>query len=96
MPDDAQLLDARYRVPKGVVIQEFPTETVVLQLETGQFHGLNPTAAAMLHLLKEAVTPRVAAERIAADAGQPPERVLADIASLVRGLLERRLLVGDG
>jgi hypothetical protein len=95
MPDEAALIDARYRVAPGVVVQEFPTETVLLNLETGRFHGLNPTAATIVHLVIDGLPPRAAAERIAADTDHPLEQVRADLATLVGQLLERRLMVSD-
>jgi len=45
---DRDLLAARVRLPQHVVFREFPAETVVLNLQTEQYHGLNPTAGAML------------------------------------------------
>ena len=31
------------RIPQHVVFRGFATETVVLNLETGKYHGLNPS-----------------------------------------------------
>ena len=43
-------LDAHASVPQHVVYRRFAAETVVLNLETGTYHGLNATGARMLEL----------------------------------------------
>lgn len=35
------ILDSQARVPRHVVYRDFVNETVVLNLETGTYHGLN-------------------------------------------------------
>ncbi len=39
------------RIPHHVVFRHFVNETVVLNLQTGKYHGLNRTAGRMLHEL---------------------------------------------
>lgn len=87
-----ELLDSHITVPDHVVRREFPEETVVLNLESGKYHGLNETAAVMLDALEKGATPGEAAARIAEDAGQPEERVRTDILTLVAALDERGLI----
>ncbi len=53
---DQQLLEARARLPQHVVHRSFVSETVVLNLRTGRYHGLNPTAGRMLEALEAAST----------------------------------------
>ena len=36
--------ELKVRVPRHVVHRDFPAQTVILNLETGKYHGLNPTA----------------------------------------------------
>jgi Coenzyme PQQ synthesis protein D (PqqD) len=90
------MLGARITVPEHVVRREFPDETVVLNLQSGQYHGLNATAAAMLDALEGGATPGEAAERIAGEAGAEVERVQTDIVALVETLAERGLVEVDG
>ena len=45
-------MDATVRIPDHVVFRSFAQETVVLNLESGRYHGLNPTAGAMLTALE--------------------------------------------
>ncbi len=59
------LLRASITIPETVVHRDFPSETVVLNLETGQYHGLNRTAGEMLTALEETDTVDAAAQQIA-------------------------------
>jgi hypothetical protein len=88
--------DARLRVPDHVVYRSFPSETVLLNLTSGIYHGLNATAGRMLEVLEQADSLAAAAALIAQEFGQPLERVEQDIRDLCRALLERGLLVDDG
>jgi hypothetical protein len=49
------------RVPEHVVYRKFAEETVALNLQTGRYHGLNPTAAAMVQALRDEPTVAAAA-----------------------------------
>ena len=57
------VLAARPSVPEHVVYREFVQETVILNLETGTYHGLNPSGGKMLETLGAAATPRTTARR---------------------------------
>jgi Coenzyme PQQ synthesis protein D (PqqD) len=87
------LLGASITVPETVVHRDFPSETVILNLETGQYHGLNRTAGEMLAALEEADTVEAAAQQIAERHGVEPARVQADICALCESLSERGLIV---
>lgn len=86
------LADARLRVPEHVVFRSFDEETVVLNLDSGQYHGLNGTAGRMLELLGENGSVNATASAVAAEFGQPVDRITADLVELCRSLLERGLL----
>lgn len=91
-PSPAEFLRTRVRVPQSVVFRSFPTETVVLNLTTGRYHGLNPSAGKMLEAMTMAMDLRSAADQVAGEYGYERERVEADICDLCRSLLERGLL----
>jgi hypothetical protein len=80
------------RVPEHVVYRDFAEQTVALNLQTGRYHGLNPTAAAMVDALREAPNVAVAAERLAPTWDVSPEVLLADLLELCEGLESRGLL----
>jgi hypothetical protein len=87
-----EILTARVTLPEHVVRREFPEETIVLNLRTGLYHGLNATAAAMLEALEDGAPVGETAERLARHFGQPSERVSADLVTLVGTLRERDLV----
>jgi hypothetical protein len=89
--DDA-ILRARAALPEHVVHREFPEETIVLNLQTGRYHGLNPTAGRMLAALGAGGTVGQAVAPLAQEFGQPPETVQRDLLDLCRRLDERGLI----
>ena len=93
---EESLLGAKVTVPQSVVFRSFPTETVVLNLQTGKYHGLNPTAGKMLQALTEADSVRAAAAAVAAEYDAPVETVEADVCDLCQNLLDRGLVERDG
>lgn len=90
------ILTARVRVPDHVVHRDFSSETVVLNLASGMYHGLNPTAAQMLHALEASDSVGAAVGRLAAEFEQPREAIERDVIFLCRGLAERGLIELDG
>lgn len=96
VPDVPSLLTANVKVPQHVVYRSFPSETVVLNLNTGKYHGLNATAGQMLEALERADSLRDAAAELAAGYGQPQEVIESDLCELCASLLERGLIETDG
>jgi hypothetical protein len=90
--DHDSLLDARVRLPEHVVFRTFVAETVILNLDTGLYHGLNPMGGYMLESINGAPSVRDAARVIAAEYGQDPAAVEADLAVFCADLLERGLV----
>ena len=80
------------RVPEHVVYRKFAEDTVALNLQTGRYHGLNPTAATMVEILCAAPNVAAAAERLAPEWDVAPDVLLADMLELCEGL-ERRGLI---
>jgi hypothetical protein len=94
----SELLGACVRLPQHVVYRSFVAETVVLNLNTGKYHGLNPTAGEMLEALLAAPTVRATLPELASKHGIEPEQIERDLLALIQGLLERGLIetVDDG
>lgn len=84
--------ESRIRIPKHVVHRDFPTQTVVLNLETGRYHGLNPTAGQMLTSLEHAPTLAAAARAIADRYSRPQATVERDLCDLCTQLLSRGIV----
>jgi hypothetical protein len=95
-PDPSSLPTSRVAVPQHVVYRSLPSETVVLNLQTGRYHGLNPTAGSMLEELERAACVGDAAAAVAAEYAQPPALVERDMRELCDALLARGLIELDG
>jgi hypothetical protein len=90
---DQELFASRARLPQHVVHRSFVAETVVLNLRTGKYHGLNPTAGKMLEAIEAADTVGDAIPVLADEYGVEQEQIRKDLLALTRGLLERGLIV---
>ena len=90
--NDAALLERTVRVPDHVVHRAFVAETVVLNLQTGRYHGLNPSAGRMLEVLEAQGNVRAAATTLAEEYSQQLGLIEKDLAQLCRDLLERKLI----
>jgi coenzyme PQQ synthesis protein D (PqqD) len=88
----SDVLRAQIIVPEHVVHRAFPAETVLLNLNTGKYHGLNPTAGRMFEVLNEVPSVRDCAARLAEEFEVPLEMVERDLTEFCSGLLERGLL----
>ena len=84
---------ARISVPSHVVYRAFVTETVALNIETGQYHGLNSTAGRMLEELERRGTVAGAAPALAQEFEQPVDRIRVDLVTLCETLHARGLIV---
>jgi hypothetical protein len=94
--DSDSLLTMNLRVPQHVVYRSFPSETVVLNLNTGKYHGLNATAGRMLDELGRAASVRDAAAALADIYKQDAAVLERDLCELCQALLERGLIAADG
>jgi hypothetical protein len=89
-------LGATIRIPHNVVYRDFVSETVVLNLDSGQYHGLNPTAGEMLAALDGSGSVEAAARSIAERHGVELDQVQRDLLTLCDQLEARGLIVVDG
>ncbi len=80
------------RVPQHVVYRDFASETVVLNLNTGLYHGLNPTAGRMLKLLDELGDLGAVAAQLSNEYRRPRAQIAEDLETLCRDLLARTLI----
>lgn len=83
-------------MPEGVVYREFEAETLLLNLSTGNYHGVNATGARLLALLPQGDgSVRLAVERLAAECGLPADDVAGELADFCGDLAQRGLLELD-
>ena len=86
LPPDFPIPAAHASIPAHVVYRAFAAETVILNLETGKYHGLNRTGGRMLELLDRCGSVCEALKAFAA--GQ----VEQDLRAFCRRLHERGLI----
>jgi hypothetical protein len=86
------LIDAVVSVPRNVIYRDFAAETVLLNIETGLYHGLNPVAGRMLETLDRVGRVREAVTLLAQEFEQSVEVIERDLTGLCEGLLQRGLL----
>ena len=84
--------DTRVHKPEHVAHNRMGEESVLLNLRTGEYHGLNPTATTMFERLLEHGRPGPAAAAVAEDFEASPDEVLSDVLELCAGLVDRGLI----
>jgi hypothetical protein len=92
LPAEFPLPTARASIPSHVVYRAFAAETVILNLETGKYHGLNSTGGRMLELLDRCESVSEALAAFASDYGKQPAEVEQDIRVFCNRLFERGLI----
>jgi Coenzyme PQQ synthesis protein D (PqqD) len=86
------IIDSTVRIPSHVVHRTFALETVVVNLERGLYHGLNPSGGRMLETLERTPNVREAAAKLAQEFDVPLGEIEADLCVFCCDLLERGLL----
>lgn len=81
-----------YVIPEQVLSRELDGEAVLLDLRSGHYFGLNPTAARMWSLLKDGVTPEKIVRTITDEFAVAEARAQQDVERFVETLLERGLI----
>lgn len=75
----------RCKIPETVVTQKVGEELVILDLESGNYYGLDPVGARMVELLREHDVPE-AAELLHLEYDAEKQRILADLENLLAEL----------
>jgi hypothetical protein len=86
------LRSARVSVPNSVVHRAFAQETVLLNIDTGYYHGMDAIGGRFFDVLRTEPTVADAARVLAEEYEQPEERIQADIVAFCASLLELRLI----
>jgi Coenzyme PQQ synthesis protein D (PqqD) len=92
MAPNQDLTNAFVGVPRHVVYRDFASETVLLNIDTGTYHGLNPVAGRMLETLDKLGSVRESITALAREFEQPDEVIERDLTELCDGLIQRGLL----
>ena len=89
---DESILASSAAVPKHVVYRAFAHETVLLNLEAGRYHGVNPVGGRMLETLERSGTVAEAAAYLADEFARPRGEIERDVCAFCRDLHERGLI----
>src|ERR671915_475793 len=92
LPDQESLAQARIVVPQHVVHRSFVSETIVLNLQTGIYHGLNVTAGRMFDLLHRTGDFNDTADALVAEYDRTAAEIKRDLRALCGDLLQRGLI----
>ena len=87
------------RLAEDVAVRHFSDEAVVLNLASGQYHGLDSTGRAFLAALEDQGPVSAAVDSLEGSFDVAPERLTADMAEFVEALRARGLIeveVGEG
>lgn len=92
----SELRSSKATVPAHVVFRAFAQETVLLNIRTGQYYGVDPIGGRFLEAIQAGPDFAAAAEKLAGEFGQPPDRIQTDLTTFVDALAQRGLIELDG
>ena len=82
----------RPRLPAHVVVRAMVSETVLLNIDTGQYFAVDSVGGRFLEVLRRAESVASAADTLAAEYQQPEDRIKEDLVDFVAALQQRGLL----
>jgi hypothetical protein len=91
-PEWRELRDARVSVPDHVVFRDMAQETVLLNIRTGRYHGIDPIGARFFEVMRSGSELAKVAATLADDYRQPIDRIEQDLAVFCGRLVELELI----
>ena len=85
-------LAQKVRVPDDVLVRELDGESVLLNLQTECYFGLDAIGTRMWTLLVASESIEAACEALVAEYDVAPERLHSDVQALIQQLLDQRLI----
>lgn len=90
--DWKSIADSRLSVPRRVIHRRFAAETVLLNVETGRYYGMDEIGARFFEVLGECSDIRSAVETLCKEFEVPPARIQEDMVSFCAELLSLGLI----
>jgi hypothetical protein len=87
-----RLFAKRLRVPAHVLVRELDGESVILNLDSGNYFGLDAVGTRMIAVLSTSDRIQGAYDILAAEYNADPERLGRDVETFIDGLVERGLV----
>lgn len=94
-PGNKTISSMKARIPQHVVYRSLVFETVMLNVQTGKYYGLNQTAGRMLELLERGNDFETIIVQLAAEFEAPEETIRRDFVALCSDLAEKGLIEID-
>jgi hypothetical protein len=88
--------ESRVRVPEDVLLSDLDGESVILNLKTETYFGLDKVGTRMWSALTTADSIQAAYEALAAGYDVDPEQLRSDLSAILEKLLEHGLLELSG
>lgn len=83
-------------VPRHVVFRVLVSETVLLNIDTGQYHGMDDTGSRFFEVLRDSADLESAVDVLLKEFAASRERIRADLLGYCSDLLERGLIELEG
>jgi hypothetical protein len=87
-----RIKNLRVVVPKHVVFRALPSETVLLNIQTGRYHGMDKTGSRFFEVLREGDDLQSALAALAKEYDAPEERIRRDLIDYCSELLSGGLI----
>ena len=84
-------LDTQISIPEEVYTQEIEDETILLDIQSGKYFGLDPVGTRMWQLLRQHGVLRPAYETLLNEYDVTPERLETDLIDLTANMIEKGL-----
>ena len=79
-------------IPEAVYTQDIDDETILLDIESGHYFGLDPVGTRMWQLLRQHGALRPAYETLLTEYEVAPERLETDLLALTEKMIEKGLV----
>ena len=84
--------DQHVHVPAHVVFRDMAQETVLLNIQTGRYHGIDPIGGRFFELMRGGTALGGVASQLAGEYKQPIERIQQDLAAFCDQMSELGLI----
>jgi len=85
----------RVTVPDDVLISQLQEESVILNLDSERYYGLDDVGTRFLSVLTSSESVEAAYERLRNEYDVDPQTLRSDLLALVENLLDQRLLIRE-
>ena len=85
-------VDRKIVISDGIEAANLDGETVLLDINSGHYFGLNEVGSRIVELVKDATTIRQVLDQMLSEYDVDPQRLEQDVASFIQQMIDRRLI----